>query len=80
LTPRHRAQAGGRGEAVDLYPAATGFVTVQVRLGVSGRRVLAEISRVKASASQRISLKRTKSSPAVILLLPIQKSVKTLWW
>src|SRR6266436_9439405 len=33
LTLHRRAHAGGRGETVDLRPAATGFVTVQVRLG-----------------------------------------------
>jgi hypothetical protein len=36
LTLHHRAHAGGRGEAVNLRPAVTGFVTIQVRLGVFG--------------------------------------------
>ena len=36
VTWHHRAHAGGRGKTVDLRPVATGFVTVQVRLGVFG--------------------------------------------
>jgi len=36
LTLHHGAHAGGRGEAVNLRPAVTGFVTIQVRLGVFG--------------------------------------------